>query len=55
MEPHAGEKEESAQARRLYLDGGDVKGALKAMPKFLTGERTILEVWSCAAPCPGAS
>ena len=44
MQPHESEKEDSAQARRLYLDGGDAEGALKAMPKYLAGERAILEV-----------
>ena len=49
LQPHEGEREDSAAARRLYLDGDDIQGALKAMPMYQTAERAILEVpvpWS---------
>lgn len=43
MQPRDGEREETAQARRLYLEQGDVKGALSQIQRHLTAERAILE------------
>ncbi|KAL0052217.1 hypothetical protein WJX82_010083 [Trebouxia sp. C0006] len=43
MQPRDGEREESAEARRLYLEKGDVTGALYKMQRHLTAERAILE------------
>ena len=50
MAGHAGEREDSAQARRLFLDDNDVAGALKQMPRHQTVERAILEVYFSAHP-----
>ncbi|DBB03074.1 TPA: hypothetical protein ACH3X1_013389 [Trebouxia sp. C0004] len=43
MQPRDGEREETAEARRLYLEKGDVTGALSKMQRHLTAERAILE------------
>ncbi|KAK9796674.1 hypothetical protein WJX73_005450 [Symbiochloris irregularis] len=43
MAPHADDREDNAAARRLYTDKGDLRGALRAMPKHLTAEKAILE------------
>ena len=43
MSGHEGERADSAQARKLFLEGGDVAGALKQMPRHQTVERAILE------------
>ncbi|KAL0027136.1 hypothetical protein WJX79_009492 [Trebouxia sp. C0005] len=43
MQPRDGEREETAEARRLYLEKGDVMGALYTMQRHLTAERAILE------------
>ena len=51
MAGHEGEREDSAAARRLFLEAGDVAGALKQMPRHQTVERAILEV-CLPAPIP---
>eukprot|EP00891_Asterochloris_glomerata_P003047 jgi/Astpho2/3047/e_gw1.00051.10.1_t len=43
MMPHAGEREDAQAARRLYLDKGDISGALRGMPQFLQAERAVLQ------------
>ena len=52
MAGHEGEREDSAQARRLFLDDNDVAGALKQMPRHQTVERAILEVYSAPILLP---
>ena len=52
MAGHEGEREDAAQARALFLEGGDVAGALKHMPRHQTVEHTILEVTPCAVLLP---
>lgn len=44
MSGHEGERADSAQARRLFLEDEDIAGALKQMPRHQTVERAILEV-----------
>ena len=44
MSGHEGERADSAQARKLFLDEDDVVGALQQMPRHMTVERAILEV-----------
>lgn len=39
-----GERSENDEARRLFLDKGDVGGALRLMQRHLTAERALLEV-----------
>ena len=48
MSGHEGERADSAQARKLFLDDDDVVGALQQMPRHMTVERAILEV---SPPC----
>ena len=48
MSGHEGERADSAAARKLFLEDGDIAGALKQMPRHLTVERAILE----ASPFP---
>lgn len=48
MSGHEGERADSAAARQLFLEDGDIAGALKQMPRHLTVERAILE----ASPFP---
>lgn len=43
MSGHEGERADSAQARRLFLEDGDVAGALKQMPRHQNVERAVLE------------
>ena len=50
MAGHEGEREDSAQARKLFLESDDVAGALKQMPRHQTVERAILEVSPSAPP-----
>ncbi|EIE24990.1 tRNA pseudouridine synthase D [Coccomyxa subellipsoidea C-169] len=38
-----GERSDNDEARRLYLEEGDVSGALKLMQRHLTAERALLE------------
>ncbi len=44
-----GERSDNDEARRLYLEEGDVSGALKLMQRHLTAERALLEVSHCIA------
>ncbi len=44
MSGHEGERADSAQARKLFLEDEDIAGALKQMPRHQTVERAILEV-----------
>ena len=39
-----GERSENDEARRLFLENGDVGGALRLMQRHLTAERSLLEV-----------
>lgn len=39
-----GERSENDEARRLFLEEGDISGALKLMQRYLTAERALLEV-----------
>ena len=39
-----GERSENDEARRLFLEEGDISGALKLMQRHLTAERALLEV-----------
>ncbi len=39
-----GERSENDEARRLFLEKGDVGGALRLMQRHLTAERALLEV-----------
>ena len=54
MSGHEGERADSAAARKLFLEDGDIAGALKQMPRHLTVERAILEAspfpFICVAP-----
>ncbi|CAL5229719.1 g13095 [Coccomyxa viridis] len=43
MSGHEGERADSAQARKLFLEDEDIAGALKQMPRHQTVERAILE------------
>ncbi|KAK9908622.1 hypothetical protein WJX75_000533 [Coccomyxa subellipsoidea] len=38
-----GERSENDEARRLFLEEGDISGALKLMQRYLTAERALLE------------
>jgi tRNA pseudouridine13 synthase len=37
-------RSEQTEACRLYLDKGDVDGALRLIPRFLVAEPTLLQV-----------
>lgn len=43
LSPHADDREDNAAARRLYTEGGDITGALKALPRHLTAEHALLQ------------
>ncbi|GIL81041.1 hypothetical protein Vretifemale_10170 [Volvox reticuliferus] len=40
----ADERSDYADARRLFFDNGDAKGALRRLPHFMLGERAVLSV-----------
>ena len=55
MKPHDDDREDNAAPRRLYSDKGDLRGALRAMPKHLTAEKAILEVLRLSHRSPACS
>ena len=44
MQPSSHERADSEAAKKLYLDQGDILGALKAIPRHCVAESAILEV-----------
>ena len=48
MEPREGEKEQATEARRLFLEEGDLSAAAKLMPPFAVAEKAVLKVRDAA-------
>ena len=44
MQPSSHERADSEAAKKLYLDQGDILGALKAIPRHCVAESAILQV-----------
>ena len=51
MQPSSHERADSEAAKRLYLEQGNVSGALRDMPRHCVAECAILEV--CTLPLLG--
>ena len=55
MQPSSHERADSQAAKKLYLEQGDIPGALKAIPRHCVAESAILEVRRCQQACVCAS
>jgi len=42
MKPREGESKDASDARKFYLETGDVEGTLRKIPKYLSAERMLL-------------